>query len=224
MTPGDSGAPEKYDLIDPDVQLMLQVRDGSAVAFEKLVERYQARLTGILEHLVPGAGQAEDLAQEVFLRVYRARHTYKPTARFSTWLFTIANNVASNALRKLARRKEVHLQGSPSGQHLIRPLDTMAVANSGLLPTRQLDKAEVSEIVSQAIRGLGERQRMALLLSKYEHMSYEEIGATMDLSTQAVKSLLSRARANLRDLLQPYMNTGTAPAETDSDAANDHHD
>jgi RNA polymerase sigma-70 factor (ECF subfamily) len=190
---------------------MLQVRDGNAAAFEELVNRYQKRLTGILEHLVPGQGQAEDLAQEVFMRVYRARESYQPTARFSTWLFTIANNVANNAIRKLVKRKEVHLQATPSGRFLARPLDNLAKAASGLMPTRQLARSEISEIVRQAIHTLNERQRTALLLCKYEHMSYEEIGQTMDLSPQAVKSLLSRARANLRDILKPYIQAGVRP-------------
>jgi len=203
----------RYELTDPDVRLMLKVRDGSAAAFEELVSRYQARLTGVLEHLVPGRGQAEDLAQEVFMRVYRARANYQPTAKFSTWLFTIANNVASNALRKLGRRKEVHLQGSPSGKSLVRPLDNMATAASGLMPTRQLAQSEVSEIVKLAIQSLGDRQRTALLLCKYENMSYEEIGESMSLTPQAVKSLLSRARANLRDILQPYIQQGQRPAQ-----------
>lgn len=211
MAARDSTNSEKYDLIDDDVRLMLQVRDGSAAAFEELVQRYQARLVGILEHLVPGQGQAEDLAQEVFMRVYRARENYQPTAKFSTWLFTIANNVASNAIRRIVRRKEINLESSPSGQSLVRPLENMAKEASGLMPARQLDRAEVAEIVALAIQTLGERQRMALLLSKYEHMSYQEIGETMDLSTQAVKSLLSRARANLRDVLQPYIKAGTRP-------------
>lgn len=222
MSPGDSDLPEKYDLVDPDVQLMLQVRDGSAAAFEQLVERYQARLIGILEHLVPKQGQAEDMAQEVFMRVYRARESYQPTARFSTWLFTIANNVASNAVRKLSRRKEVHLQTSPSGQSLARPLDNLAKDASGLMPARQLDRVEISEIVTLAIHSLGERQRMALLLSKYEQMGYEEIASSMGITTQAVKSLLSRARANLRDILQPYMKSGQLPdvISTNTDSVN----
>lgn len=213
MSPTDTQIPvtTRYELTDPDVRLMLRVRDGSAAAFEELVSRYQQRLTGILEHLVPGQGQAEDLAQEVFMRVYRARETYKPTAKFSTWLFTIANNVANNAIRKLVKRKEIHLQATPSGRSLARPLDNMATAASGLMPARQLAQSEVSEIVKLAIQTLNDRQRTALLLCKYEHMSYEEIGQTMELSPQAVKSLLSRARSNLRDVLQPYIQMGARP-------------
>ncbi len=94
---------------------MLEVRDGSATAFEELVVRYQARLVRVLEHLVGRRELAEDLAQEVFLRVYRSRQQYAPGAKFATWLFTIANNVASNALRDRSRRPEVTLAGSESG-------------------------------------------------------------------------------------------------------------
>ncbi len=104
---------QNYELRDPDVRLMLQVRDDNAAAFEELVLRYQGRLITVLEQLVHQRDVAEDLAQEVFLRVFRARKTYEPGAKFSTWLFTIANNVASNALRSLARRREVTRRAAP---------------------------------------------------------------------------------------------------------------
>ncbi len=90
-------SPDGYELRDPDVRLMLEVRDDNAAAFEELMLRYQNRLVTVLDHLVGGRDQAEDLAQEVFLRVYRSRKRYTPGAKFSTWLFTIANNVAANA-------------------------------------------------------------------------------------------------------------------------------
>ena len=99
--------PAGFEVRDPDARLMLKVRDDDAAAFEELVLRYQGRLLAVLEHLVGKRDLAEDLAQEVFLRVYRARKRYQPTAKFSTWLFTIANNVASNAKRSLSRRREV---------------------------------------------------------------------------------------------------------------------
>lgn len=202
---------QKYELLDPDVRLMLKVREGSAAAFEQLVEKYQGRLVAILEHLVPGKNQAEDLAQEVFMRVYRARKTYVPGAKFSTWLFTITHNVASNAIRRLSRRKEVNIQNTPSGSVAIQPLDRMAKAKSGLMPARQVDRRELANIVHAAIQQLNERQRMAILLSKFEGMSYLEIASTLGLTTQAVKSLLSRARGNLRDILEPYVSTGVLP-------------
>lgn len=202
---------DSYIRRDPDVRLMLEVREGNAAAFEELVRKYQERLVGVLEHLIGHRQQAEDLAQDVFLRVYRARDRYEPKAKFSTWLFTIANNVASNARRSSARRREVSVVGE-AGEGAANPLERMAKAASGLMPARQLDKTEMSEVVRAAIDSLSERQRMALLLSKFEGMSYVDIAETMGLTVQAVKSLLSRARANLRDLLEPYVSTGQRPA------------
>ena len=197
--------------LDPDVRLMLEVRDGSAAAFEELVLRYQGRLLTVLRHLVGSREQAEDLTQEVFLRVYRARESYEPGAKFCTWLYAIANNVGANALRSRSRRHEVTLQARDSGPTSAWPLDKMLQASSGQMPARQLDKAEMREIVQMALESLGQRQRMAVLLSKFEGMSYAEIAAVMELSPQAVKSLLSRARENLREVLQPYFDHGIRP-------------
>jgi RNA polymerase sigma-70 factor (ECF subfamily) len=221
----DTSIKPNYELLDPDVRLMLQVRDGSATAFEELVLRYQGRLLTVLEHLVHDRDRAEDLAQEVFLRVFRARHGYTAGAKFSTWLFTIANNVASNSRRDRSRRKEVGVNGSASDTGA-QQLDHLAVAASGLMPARQLDKVETAEIVRLAIDQLSERQRLAVLLSKFENMSYADIAATMGMSVQAIKSLLSRARGNLKVFLEPYVQAGvrpttvpveSQPAETDDE-------
>ncbi|MFZ1932660.1 MAG: sigma-70 family RNA polymerase sigma factor [Thermoguttaceae bacterium] len=197
--------------LDPDVRLMLEVRDDNAAAFEELVARYQGRLMTVLMHLVGKREQAEDLAQEVFLRVYRARKTYEPGAKFSTWLFTIANHAASNALRNQSRRHEVTLRAHDSGPMGARPLDKMLQTSSGQIPARQLDKAEMRDIVRMSVETLGERQRMAVLLSKFEGMSYAEIAQVMEITPQALKSLLSRARENLREVLQPYFDRGANP-------------
>lgn len=211
MVIGDTTA-HRYAAIDPDVRLMLLVREDDAGAFEELVARYQDRLIAVLEHLVRGQEQAEDLAQEVFLRVFRARKRYKPGAKFSTWLFTIANNVASNALRRKRRRKEIDAT-TVTGDEERGTLDELAAASSSQMPARQLDRMERAEMVQAAVGALGERQRLALLLAKFEGLSYEEIGQVMDLSPQAVKSLLSRARRNLRDWLEPYMQSGDRPSQ-----------
>jgi RNA polymerase sigma-70 factor (ECF subfamily) len=186
---------------------MLQVRDNDAQAFEELMLRYQNRLMSLLAHLVGQRDLAEDLTQEVFLRVYRARKRYVPGAKFSTWLFTIAGNVASNAMRTRARRKEVHIvpRASETGA---QSLESVAVAASGMMPTRQLDKAELRDAVQKAVESLNERQRMAVLLAKFEHFNYADIGEVMDMTPQAVKSLLSRARCNLRQALAPYLERG----------------
>jgi len=198
-------------LRDPDVRLMLEVREDNADAFEELMLRYQGRLVMVLEHLVGNRDQAEDLAQEVFLRVYRARKSYVPGARFSTWLFTIANNVASNALRSRSRRREVNLEGRGSGPMGANPLERMVQASSGQLPARQLDKAEIRDVVRLALEALNDRQRLAVLLSKFEGMSYADIADAMELTPQAIKSLLARARVNLRDVLEPYLERGDRP-------------
>ncbi|HUE71608.1 MAG TPA: sigma-70 family RNA polymerase sigma factor [Pirellulaceae bacterium] len=222
-----SAAPREqpnYEQQDPDVRLMLQVRDGasevSSAAFEELVLRYQSRLLTVLEHLVSNRELAEDLAQEVFLRVFRARQRYAPEARFSTWLFTIANNVASNALRSKSRRREVGVPEKSNGSDTSPfGLDQMAKAASALMPTRALDKAESAEIVRMAMESLNDRQRLALLLSKFEGMSYQDIAKTMDLSVQAIKSLLSRARVNLEKILTPYVEEGVRPDQSVAPAA-----
>jgi RNA polymerase sigma-70 factor (ECF subfamily) len=200
-----------YELRDPDVRLMLEVRNDNAAAFEELMLRYQNRLVTVLEHLVGRRGEAEDLAQEVFLRVYRARKNYVPGSKFSTWLFTIANNVASNSRRAQSRHREVNLDGRESGPLGAQPLAQMALAASGQMPTRQLDKAEMREVVRQAVAALSERQRLAVLLNKFEGMCYQDIAEAMEMSPEAVKSLLSRARTNLKEVLEPYLERGDKP-------------
>ena len=213
MATTDSSA-QNYELRDPDVRLMLEVRDGSdegAVAFNKLVLGYQNRLVTVLEHMVGNRDLAEDLAQDVFVRVWNARETYVPAAKFSTWLFTIANHVAANALRSKSRRREVNLDARDSGPLGANPLENLAQAASGQMPTRQLDKAEMRDIIKLAISARGERQRMAVLLNKFEGMGYAEIAETMEMTPQAIKSLLSRARDNLRQMLEPYLENGQQP-------------
>jgi RNA polymerase sigma-70 factor (ECF subfamily) len=211
---------QKFELLDPDVRLMLRVRNGDAAAFEALVAKYQNRLISVLQQLVNDRGLAEDLAQDVFLRIYRARNSYVPTAKFSTWLYTITHNVANNALRSVVRRKEVNLASSPSGSINNRPLDTLAKDKSSLMPSRQLDQLEIVQILQQAIQNLPPRQRMAMMLSRFENMSYQEIADSMQLKPQAVKSLLSRARVNLKLALEPYLESGRLNANPlpDSDS------
>jgi RNA polymerase sigma-70 factor (ECF subfamily) len=172
------------------------------------MQRYHGRLVRILRHVAGSDESAEDLAQDVFLRVFRARASYQPSAKFSTWLFHIAHNVASNAIRDRKRRKEVQVYGTTGSQSAILSLDQMAMASSGAMPVRRLDKVERAEMVRLAVESLSERQRMALLLCKFEGLSYQEIAEAMELSVQAVKSLLSRARVNLKQILGPYVNSG----------------
>jgi RNA polymerase sigma-70 factor (ECF subfamily) len=184
---------------------MLRAKDGDDEAFSKLVAAYQDRLIAIFYHIVGSQEAAEDLAQDVFLRIYRARRGYEPTARFSTWLFRIANNLASNSRRDQGRRREVSLTGSDSGPLGPRPEERLAMEKSGLMPARQLDKRELQGMVQTAMETLNDRQRLAVLLHKFEEMSYQDIAEAMELTPAAVKSLLSRARENLRQVLEPHM-------------------
>lgn len=190
---------------DPSTALMLRVRDGDAEAFERLVGLWQDRLFTLFLHQTGDHATAEDLTQEVFLRVYRARATYRPTAKFTTWVHTIANNVASDLRQRAYRRRERGVPVSVSASASRIGLDQMAVAASGLMPARQADRGELQAVVARAIAELGERQRMVVLLAKFEQCSYEEIAASMRLSVPAVKSLLFRARDQLRTALAPYL-------------------
>ncbi|MFO0944550.1 MAG: sigma-70 family RNA polymerase sigma factor [Planctomycetota bacterium] len=206
-----SGATPQSKILDPDARLMVRVCDGDAAAFEEIVDAYRDRLVGILFHMVGNADEAEDLAQEVFLRVYRSRNRYRPTAKFSTWLFTIANNLALNAIRNRKRRKSTDLPGTDSGP---RPLEQMASAPSGAMPSRIFAKGEMAEIVRAAVSQLSEEQRMAVMLNKFEDMNYRQIAEIMNKSEMAVKSLLSRARGVLREILDPYLTNGERPASS----------
>jgi len=192
-------------LRDPDIRLMLRVRADDQAAFGELVERYQHRLVAVMHHLVGNADEAEDLAQEVFLRVYRTRAKYTPKAKFATWLFTIANNLALNALRDRKRKPVVPLdpRADPNASGPW-PTDGLA-GDRELPPTQSLQQTELADVVRRALDGLNDRQRMAVVLNKFEDMNYAEIAEVMDLSTKAVKSLLSRARSRLREALQAYI-------------------
>ena len=163
-------------LRDPDIRLMLKVRADDREAFAELVERFQHRLVGIMNHLVGHSQEAEDLAQEVFLRVYKTRHRYSPKAKFSTWLFTIANNLALNV-----------------------------AADDAPPPNHRLQQEELAGVIRKALEDLNERQRVAVVLNKFEDMGYGEIADVMGLSAKAVKSLLSRARTKLREALRSYI-------------------
>ena len=207
-------------LRDPDIRLMLRVRADDQTAFAELVERYQHRLVGVMYHLVGQSEEAEDLAQEVFLRVYRTRHKYTPKAKFATWLFTIANNLAINSLRNRKRRPAVSLDvndpnasGPWQADHLTASRDQP--------PTQHLQQQELAAVIRKALDELNDRQRMAVVLNKFEDMNYAEIAEVMELTTKAVKSLLSRARGRLREALQPYIYMDGVPPPPARDTTDD---
>ncbi len=200
---------------------MVRVRNDVPGAFEELVEKYQHRLVGIMCHVIGNSDEAEDLAQEVFLRVWRARKKYRVRSKFSTWLFTIANNLALNSLRARQRKPVVPLNVRESGPLGPRPQEQM-VQDDGSGPMRRIEKQEMAAHVRAAVETLNERQRMAMSLNKFEDLNYAEIAEVMGLTTKAVKSLLSRARANLRTALQGYVymdgEPPPQPSEEDEEA------
>ena len=201
---GSNSAMQAY-LRDPDVQRMLRAKEGDEAAFTELVMNYQDRLIAVFTHMLGDHDAAQDLTQDVFLRVYRARNGYQPTAKFSTWLFRIANNLASNSRRIKSRRKEVPLEAKETDSTASRPAGHAVADKSGLMPSRILASAELRDVIRAALDGLNERQKLAVLLNKFEEMSYQDIGETMELSSMAVKSLLARAREILRDKLEQYV-------------------
>ena len=198
-------------LYDTDIRLMLAVQRDDASAFEELMLRFQGRVQSLLRHLIGNREIAEDLTQDVFLRVFRSRKSYQPKAKFSTWLFTIANNVAFNQLRRRRRKPETQFgreMDEARSETTWDPIE-MIVAGSEAMPARQLEKSELREMVRLAVEALSERQRMAVLLNRFEGMNYAEIADVMKLSPPAVKSLLCRAHIQLRNLLQKYVQKGT---------------
>jgi RNA polymerase sigma-70 factor (ECF subfamily) len=203
-------------LRDPDIRIMLRVRDDDPTAFAELVDLYRQRLVTVMHHLVGNPEEAEDLAQEVFLRVYRVRKKYHPRAKFSTWLFTIANNLALNTLRSRQRKPSIPLNVRDSGPLGPRPAEQL-VHDRANQPMQHMQQRELAGVVQKALEGLNERQRMAVVLNKFEDMNYAEIAEVMSLTTKAVKSLLSRARDNLREALKAYIYMDSQPPAEDSE-------
>ncbi|MDE2506239.1 MAG: sigma-70 family RNA polymerase sigma factor [Planctomycetota bacterium] len=188
---------------------MLQVRDDVQGAFEVLVERYQHRLVGLMYHMIGRMEEAEDLTQDVFLRIYKARKGYRPRAKFSTWIFTIANNLAMNHLRGKGRNPALSLGvGGDSTGSLAAATPAGRLTSREGTPSAQMRQVELSDVVREALDELGDDQKIAVLLNKFEGMSYAEIGDVMGRSEAAVKSLLARARNELRGRLEPYLKTG----------------
>jgi RNA polymerase sigma-70 factor, ECF subfamily len=195
---------QQLEARDPDVRLMILVRSDIAGAFETLVERYQNRLLGIMFHLVGNREEAEDLCQDVFLRIYKARKGYRPRAKFSTWLYTIANNLALNHLRSKGRKPSVPFGGVATDSAAVAEIAQQLIGREGS-PSSQMRQAELADLVRSALGVLNEDQKLAVLLNKFEEMSYAEIADVMGRSQAAVKSLLARARNQLREHLEPYL-------------------
>lgn len=188
---------------DPEVCLMQRVRRDEPGAFAELVEAYWPRVFGRLYRSLRDRQEAEDLTQEVFLRLYRSRQRYEPRARFTTWLFHISQNVARNALRSRRRHECLKL-----GALLLAPeeLPTVRLRGSGTdAPSRSLERSELAGVVRKAVSHLAGRQRLALELHQFEDQSYAQIATVLAMTPKAAKSLLYRARNHLRESLVKLM-------------------
>ncbi len=191
---------------DPEVGLMLRVQRDDAGAFADLLDRYWRQVFGRFYRRLGDRQEAEDLAQDVFLRLYRYRKRYQPRAKFATWLYHIAQNVLRNAIRSRRRHARVRV-GAAAGVCEEGPFGDSGTATNAFweCPSRPVEQAEAAVMVRTAVSGLGDRQRTALEMHQFQDRTCAEIAAEMDMSPKAAKSLLYRARHQLRSSLQHYM-------------------
>jgi RNA polymerase sigma-70 factor (ECF subfamily) len=199
MSGNDRGTVGRSDEDTEDVRLMQLVAGGDTSAFEQLVERHQALVAGTVARMLGSNSDVEDIAQQVFIRVWKSARRYVPRAKFTTWLLKITRNLVFNELRRSKRHAHVPLQSEPGAEEI--PLkDEMNPA-----PDASLLETELQRAIDEAIMQLPESQRMALVLRRYEQLSYEQIAEVLDLSVPAVKSVLFRARTELRTRLSKYL-------------------
>jgi len=189
--------------MERDLELMLRVRAGDETSFEELLRRYRAPLVNYFSRMLGDRAQAEDLGQEVFLRVYQARERYTPDAQFTTWLYRIATNLALNAIRDRKRQ-----------QSRVEPADGGEGPSAASLPDprptveQELVITDRQRLIRQAVEALPPNQRAAVLLHKYQDVEYRQIARVLGISESAVKSLLFRAYENLRVRLEPLLTGG----------------
>jgi RNA polymerase sigma-70 factor, ECF subfamily len=191
---------------DEDVQLMLRFKMGDRQAFDQLVERNTPKVHALVFRFLGDAGQVEDLTQEVFLRIYRTAWRYKPTARFSTWLYRIAANLSFNVIRsrKKGQLRQIKAAEGEESETFTQELPDLRHK----APHERMDDDELRRKIAEAVNNLPESQKIAIILNKYENKSYDEIAEVLDCSMMAVKSLLSRARGNLHEALARYRSKG----------------
>ncbi len=194
-----------------DVQLMLGVKEGDATAFELLLARYRSPVINFLYRMLQNRAVAEELAQEVFLRVYRARKDYKPTAKFTTWMFRIASNLALNAIRDGRTAKAAEVAADETDEEDNFPV--MQLADRRPTVEQEMIEQDRAQAIRQAVEALPEKQRMAVLLHKYQDMDYAEIAKIIGCSESALKSLLFRAYETLREQLRPLVQPGSGTDE-----------
>lgn len=188
---------------DPDAALMVRVREGDTQAFRQLVERHQRVVINIIYRALGDHWEAEDLAQRVFVQVYRSAKRYEPRAKFTTWLFTIVHNTVLNEHRRRARHAAESLEAlqtkSETGEGAWQFVDERTGDPSELAAEHELQAS-----ILAAIKRLPDAQRTAVILCRYQGQSYEEIAKVLRCSVSAVKSLLHRARLTLKDDLQGH--------------------
>ncbi len=184
---------------EENVRLMLRVREGDIRAFEQLVEMHQRGVIGTVARMLNNQDDAHDVAQQVFVRVWRSASRYEPTAKFTTWLYTITKNLVFNELRRRTRKREVSIEAQEEEHH------HEMVAATRLNPDTIVQQEELEAAIDRAIATLPEKQRLAVTLRRYEDMPYEEICVVLGMSLSAVKSLLFRARNDLKEKLSGYL-------------------
>jgi RNA polymerase sigma-70 factor (ECF subfamily) len=181
---------------DDDIALMLRIKAGDMEAFAALVEAHQHRVVGAVAKMLGDTADAEDIAQQVFIRVWKAAARYQPSAKFTTWLYKITRNLVFNELRRRKRRSLVAREDET-------PRDSADVAAAA--PDQALLERELQDAIQAAISSLPETQRMAIILRRYDGLAYEQIAEVLDLTVPAVKSALFRARTELKNRLQKYL-------------------
>ena len=199
MAGNDRGTVGRSDEDTEDVRLMQLVAAGDTSAFEQLIERHQALVAGTVARMLGSNSDVEDIAQQVFIRVWKSARRYVPRAKFTTWLLKITRNLVFNELRRSKRHAHVPLQSEPGAEETPLKDETNPAPDASLLET------ELQRAIEEAIMQLPESQRMALVLRRYEQLSYEEIAEVLNLSVPAVKSVLFRARTELRTRLSKYL-------------------
>lgn len=192
--------------LDPDAELMLRVKQADVPAFEELVEKYKQPVINLLYRTVRDLTEAEDLAQNVFVQVFKSADRYRVEAKFTTWLFTIARNLALNELRRRSRHPAESLDAA------LEPVDEAPARQfedrRNVSAPDQLLQDELVMKVQEALAALPENQRTAILLFREKEMSYEEISAVLNCSLSATKSLIHRGRETLKEKLKPYLKSG----------------
>jgi RNA polymerase sigma-70 factor, ECF subfamily len=195
-----TGAPKAP--CDPDTALMVAFQQGEEAAFEQILDKYHKAIVNFIYKIVNNRAEAEELAQDVFLRIYRARHSYEPRARFSAWLYRIATNVGLKAAgrnrrspfgfgpNKITRKEEVRAREPDAEQKLV--------------------ESEMGKVIRQIIRGLPKNEKIAIILRRYEGLSYKEIADVMNCTEPAVKTYIHRGKLRLRDRIRPYLKEGKA--------------